>query len=235
MYVLDRNHEVHLTLQGVYIAEDTYEWYQTFQTLLKHLGADGTIAVQDACRMEHTLAPKVFMCCRLWQKRVRKKNKSSEFNLRPSWHCQKRKVKRTDKMKRLIFLVLGCVCLGLGCVGIALPILPTVPFFLATVFFFAKSSQKLHDWFIGTKMYRKHLDSFVKKKGMTARTKLSIMISVTLLMGFGFFMMARAGIWGPSILLAMVWVCHIYYFVFRVKTLPSRKKQKIAGENKTQK
>ena len=139
------------------------------------------------------------------------------------------------KMKRLIFLVLGCVCLGLGCVGIALPILPTVPFFLATVFFFAKSSQKLHDWFIGTKMYRKHLDSFVKKKGMTARTKLGIMISVTLLMGFGFFMMARAGIWGPSILLAMVWVCHIYYFVFRVKTLPSRKKQKIAGENKTQK
>lgn len=136
------------------------------------------------------------------------------------------------KMKRLIFLVLGCVCLGLGCVGIALPVLPTVPFFLATVFFFAKSSQKLHDWFIGTKMYRKHLDSFVKKKGMTARTKLSIMISVTLLMGFGFFMMARAGIWAPSILLAIVWVCHIYYFVFRVKTLPSRKKQKCARENK---
>lgn len=139
------------------------------------------------------------------------------------------------KMKRLIFLVLGCVCLGLGCVGIALPVLPTVPFFLATVFFFAKSSQKLHNWFIGTKMYQKHLDSFVKKKGMTVQTKLGIIIPVTLLMGFGFFMMMRAGIWAPSILLAIVWVCHIYYFVFRVKTLPSRKKQKIAGENKTQK
>lgn len=139
------------------------------------------------------------------------------------------------KMKRLIFLILGCVCLGLGCVGIALPILPTVPFFLATVFFFAKSSQKLHNWFIGTKMYQKHLDSFVKKKGMTVQTKLGIIIPVTLLMGFGFFMMMRAGIWAPSILLAIVWVCHIYYFVFRVKTLPSRKKQKIAGENKTQK
>lgn len=139
------------------------------------------------------------------------------------------------KMKRLIFLILGCVCLGLGCVGIALPVLPTVPFFLATVFFFAKSSQKLHDWFIGTKMYQKHLDSFVKKKGMTVQTKLGIIIPVTLLMGFGFFMMMRAGIWAPSILLAIVWVCHIYYFVFRVKTLPSRKKQKIAGENKTQK
>ena len=48
------------------------------------------------------------------------------------------------KVKRLFFLVLGCVCLGLGCIGVVLPILPTVPFFLVTVFCFAKSSQRLH-------------------------------------------------------------------------------------------
>lgn len=68
------------------------------------------------------------------------------------------------KIKRIIFIILGCICLGLGCVGIAVPILPTVPFFLATVFFFANSSQRLHDWFIGTKIYKKHLESFVKKR-----------------------------------------------------------------------
>ena len=45
------------------------------------------------------------------------------------------------KLKRLIFLILGFLCLGLGCIGVALPILPTVPFFLLTVFFFANSSQ----------------------------------------------------------------------------------------------
>ena len=48
-------------------------------------------------------------------------------------------------VKRVIFLIAGCLCLGLGCIGIVLPILPTVPFFLLTVFFFANSSQKLHD------------------------------------------------------------------------------------------
>ena len=122
-------------------------------------------------------------------------------------------------VKRVIFLISGCLCLGLGCIGIVLPILPTVPFFLLTVFFFANSSQKLHDWFISTNMYKKHLDSFVKKKGMTVRTKATILTSVTLLMGIGFFVMARKDIWGPCIILAIVWVCHVIYFVFGVKTI----------------
>lgn len=123
------------------------------------------------------------------------------------------------KLKRLIYLILGCLCLGLGCVGIVLPILPTVPFFLVTVFCFANSSQKLHDWFVGTKMYKKHLESFVKKKGMTVKTKVGIIIPVTLLMGFGFTMMMRKAIYIPCVILAVVWVCHIIYFVFGVKTL----------------
>lgn len=121
------------------------------------------------------------------------------------------------KLKRLIYLILGCLCLGLGCVGIVLPILPTVPFFLVTVFCFANSSQKLHDWFIGTKMYKKHMEPFVQKKGMTSKTKLGIIIPVTLLMGFGFFVMKDVPI--GRIILAIVWVCHIVYFVFGVKTL----------------
>ena len=89
------------------------------------------------------------------------------------------------KLKRLFFLILGCVCLALGCVGIVLPVLPTVPFFLATVFCFANSSEKLHAWFLGTELYQKHLDSFVKKTGMTAQTKAGILMSVTLLMAVG--------------------------------------------------
>lgn len=123
------------------------------------------------------------------------------------------------KLKRLIYLILGCLCLGIGCVGIVLPILPTVPFFLVTVFCFANSSQKLHDWFVGTKMYKKHLESFVKKKGMTVKTKVGIIIPVTLLMGFGFTMMMLKEIYIPCVILAVVWVCHIVYFVFGVKTI----------------
>ena len=130
------------------------------------------------------------------------------------------------KLKQLIFLVLGCTCLVLGCIGIVLPILPTVPFFLVTVFCFANSSQKLHNWFVGTKMYKKHLESFVKKKGMTIKTKFGILIPVTIVMGIGFFLMMRGGILVPSVILAIVWVCHIIYFGFGVKTLSTADTEK---------
>lgn len=125
------------------------------------------------------------------------------------------------RLKRLLFLIVGCISLGIGCVGIVLPILPTVPFFLLTVFCFANSSKKLHDWFVGTSIYKKNLESFVQKKGMTARTKAGIVIPVTLLMGFGFFMMFRKGLIVPCVILAIVWVCHIVYFLFGVKTIQS--------------
>lgn len=122
-------------------------------------------------------------------------------------------------MKKSLFLVIGCLCLGLGCIGIVLPILPTVPFFLVTAFCFAKSSERLHSWFIGTKMYQRHLKSFVEKRGMFLKTKLTIITTVTLLMGFGFLIMVRKGIWIPCVVLIIVWVCHIIYFVFGVKNI----------------
>lgn len=125
------------------------------------------------------------------------------------------------KLKQIIFLIIGCLSLALGCVGILLPILPTVPFFLLTVFCFANSSQKLHDWFIGTQMYKKHLESFVQKKGMTVRTKATILTSVTALMAVGFVLMLRKGIIVPCVILAVVWVCHLVYFLFGVKTIPA--------------
>ena len=125
------------------------------------------------------------------------------------------------KLKQIIFLIIGCLSLALGCVGIVLPILPTVPFFLLTVFCFANSSQKLNDWFIGTQMYKKHLESFVQKKGMTVRTKATILTSVTALMAVGFVLMLRKGIIVPCVILAVVWVCHLVYFLFGVKTIPA--------------
>lgn len=123
------------------------------------------------------------------------------------------------QIKKIIFIVVGCICLALGTVGVFLPILPSTPFYLITLYCFARSSKKLEDWFKGTKLYKKHLESFVEKRGMLPQTKASILITVTLLMGLGIFFMARKGIWVPCIILGVVWVVHLVYFLFFVKTI----------------
>lgn len=120
-------------------------------------------------------------------------------------------------IKKIIYTVLGCLGLGLGAIGTILPILPTVPFLLLAAFCFAKSSEKLHNWFISTKLYKDNLESYVAGKGMTKATKIRIMVTVTILMTIGFIMMHQVLV--GRIVLACVWVFHIVYFAFGVKTL----------------
>lgn len=121
------------------------------------------------------------------------------------------------KAKKILFIVLGCIGLGLGAVGAVVPLLPAFPFLLLAAYSFARSSERLHSWFINTKLYKNNLESYVKGKGMTKRTKVRIMITVTMLMTFGFVMMHQVPV--GRIVLAAVWLFHIFYFAFGVKTL----------------
>ena len=120
-------------------------------------------------------------------------------------------------IKKAFFIVLGCLSLGLGALGAVLPILPTVPFLMLAAFCFAKSSEKLHNWFISTKLYKKNLESFVQGKGMTMKTKIRIMVMVTILMSIGFIMMHAVPV--GRIILGFVWIFHVLYFIFGIKTL----------------
>ena len=122
-------------------------------------------------------------------------------------------------MKKVLYIILGCIGLGLGALGAALPLLPAFPFLMLSAFCFARSSERLHSWFTSTRLYKNNLESFVRGRGMTWRTKLRIMAVVTLTMAFGFAMMGRVPV--GRVILAVVWLCHILYFIFGIRTIPA--------------
>ena len=122
-------------------------------------------------------------------------------------------------MKRVFYIVLGSIGVGLGALGAVLPLLPAFPFLMLSAWSFAKSSKKLDAWFKGTKLYKNNLADFAAGRGMTKKAKVRIMLTVTALMSIGFGIMGSRGIYAGCITLACVWVFHILYFVFGVKTL----------------
>ena len=124
-------------------------------------------------------------------------------------------------MKKLLYIIIGCIGVGLGAVGAVVPMLPAFPFLMLAAFSFARSSEKLHTWFIGTKLYKDNLADYVAGRGMTVKTKVRIMITVTLLMSVGFIMMGLKGIVTGCIVLGCVWAFHIIYFIWGVKTIPA--------------
>ena len=113
------------------------------------------------------------------------------------------------RIARYVWAGLGFVFFGLAIVGVAIPILPTTPFALVAAFCFARSSERLNTWFKSTPLYRKVLEGYATKRSMTVKAKLTIIIPVTVLLG---------NVPIGRIALALVWIGHIVYFGFIVKT-----------------
>lgn len=124
------------------------------------------------------------------------------------------------ELKKIVYMSVGCFSLGIGTVGTVLPILPTVPFLMLAAFCFARSSERLNQWFRGTKLYKNNLEDYVAGRGMTKKCKIRIMSMVSLLMAIGFLMMGAKGIVVGCVVLSVVWVMHVIYFCFFVKTIP---------------
>lgn len=122
---------------------------------------------------------------------------------------------------KYIYFALGLLFMGIGCIGIVLPILPTTPFLLLALFLFAKSSKRAEAWFMSTKIYQKHIDSFVKERAMTLKTKISLLAFASSMLLIAFFMMDN--IFGRITIILLIFFKY-YYFIFRIKTIKSEVK-----------
>jgi uncharacterized protein len=76
-------------------------------------------------------------------------------------------------IKRQLYLAAGWASVGLGTVGIFLPILPTVPFIILAAFCFARSSPALEANLMNHPRYGPHLVAWREKGVVSRQAKLS--------------------------------------------------------------
>lgn len=74
-------------------------------------------------------------------------------------------------MKKITYLILGFLSLGLGLIGIILPILPTVPFLLLASWLFYRSSEKSYLWLMNHPLFGKRLRQYERYRAVSAATK----------------------------------------------------------------
>lgn len=117
---------------------------------------------------------------------------------------------------KILWIVIGFISMGLGMTGVVLPVLPTTPFLLLASFCLAKGSERFHRWFIETKLYQKHLDSFVRNRAMTLKTKFCILLPVSVMLIFA--LVAMSNIYGRIFITFLIIFKYVYFFT-RIATI----------------
>lgn len=75
--------------------------------------------------------------------------------------------------KKYLFIALGSLSLGLGAVGVAIPVLPTTPFLLIALACYLRSSRRLYDWLMHNKLFGPYLYNYVTYRAVPKATKVA--------------------------------------------------------------
>ena len=86
--------------------------------------------------------------------------------------------KTKKKLLRIILITSGTLFLGIGIIGVFIPVLPTTPFLLISAALYARSSERFYNWLINNGIFGRYIKSYRDGKGIPLRIKI---ITITLL------------------------------------------------------
>ncbi|GEN88949.1 YbaN family protein [Oceanobacillus sp. FSL W8-0428] len=119
-------------------------------------------------------------------------------------------------MKKAILVSCGSLSLGLGIIGIILPLLPTTPFLLLSAACYAKSSERLYNWLLENKYFGSYIKNYRAGKGIPLKVKITAVSVLWLSLSFTiFFVIPLVAV---KLLLAVIG-SYFTWFILKQKTL----------------
>ncbi len=74
-------------------------------------------------------------------------------------------------VKKYLLISAGSTSLGLGIIGIVIPVLPTTPFLLLAAFCYLRSSKRLYDWMLKNRVFGPHVYNYLTYRAIKGSVK----------------------------------------------------------------
>ena len=82
---------------------------------------------------------------------------------------------------RRLWVIAGGTALGIGVVGIVVPLLPTTPFLILAAYCFSRGSRRLHDWLLNHRTLGPPIRDWREHRSVSGQAKFSAMIAIALI------------------------------------------------------
>ncbi|MCD6570327.1 MAG: YbaN family protein [Deltaproteobacteria bacterium] len=104
---------------------------------------------------------------------------------------------------RICLIGIGVLFVGVGTLGIIMPLLPTTPFLVLAAICFSRSSKRFHNWLLSNRWFGAYIKNYREGKGILLRQKIIILLLLIFTIGFSCIFVLDHGL-GRIILLLIV-------------------------------
>jgi uncharacterized protein len=102
-------------------------------------------------------------------------------------------------IRKAILIFAGTVCVGLGVLGMFLPLMPTTVFLLMAAYCYSRSSEKFHNWLLSNRFFGNYIRNYKSGKGITTRQKITTILTLWVSIGASIWLI-NARFWATLLL-----------------------------------
>lgn len=122
-----------------------------------------------------------------------------------------------NRIVRGLYVGLGLLCVGVGVLGMVLPLVPTTPLLLLAAFFFARSSDRFYNWLLSNRWFGRIIRDYRDGRGLTMRDKVVTIAVLWLTVGPSVVFLLPVW-WGRALMVGIATGVTIY--LWRLPTAP---------------
>ena len=118
-------------------------------------------------------------------------------------------------LKGRLLVAAGFISVGIGVVGVVVPLLPTTPFLLLAAYCFLRGSPRWHAWLLGNRVFGRYIHDYLTQRAVPRRTKIAALVVLWVCL---IVSAALVRIWYVAIILAVIGIA-VTIHILRLRTL----------------